>query len=106
MSSGAGPSCVMSSNVPAASSSETASARAFMSVGLLQRSLHRQPDIGHLLADPGGGGGDLHLRLGGRVLRLDHFLLGPERLDLRLQLPLGVDQLLLLVLELRHLLVE
>ena len=29
---------------------------------LLQRSLHRQPDIGHLLADAGRGRGDLHLR--------------------------------------------
>ena len=96
----------MSSNVPAASSSETASARAFMVLGLLQRSLHGQTDIGHLLTDPGRGRGDLHLRLGGRVLRLDDLLLGPERLDLRLQLLLGIDQLLLLVLELRHLLVE
>ena len=45
-------------------------------------------------------------RLRRRVLSLDHFLLGAEGLDLRLQLPLGRDELLLLRLELLDLLVE
>ena len=50
------------------------------------------------LPDPGRGLADLDLRLGRGVLRLEDFLLRAERLDLRLELLLGVDELLLLVL--------
>ena len=46
----------------------------------------------------------LHLRLGGGVLRLDHFLLRPERLDLRRERLLALDELRLLGLELLALL--
>ena len=56
-------------------------------------------DAGRRLADP-------HLSLGGGVLRLEDFLLRPERLDPRLERLLRLDQLLLLGLELLHLLVE
>ena len=45
---------------------------------------------------PVGGLGDLHLRLGRGVLRLDDLLLGPELLDPGLEGALRVDQLLLL----------
>ena len=55
--------------------------------------------VATVLADP-------HLRLGGGVLRLDHFLLRAEGLDLRLQLLLRADQLLLLLFEANDLLVE
>ena len=53
---------------------------------------------------PGRGLADPHLRLGRRVLRLDHFLLCAERLDLGLKRALAFDQLLLLSLELLALL--
>src|SRR5581483_10899181 len=58
----------------------------------------------HVAAETGRGLADAHLRLGGRVLRLDHFLLRPERLDARGELLLPVDELLLLRLELLTLL--
>jgi len=73
---------------------------------LVRRALHRKADVGHLLAHAGGGLGDLHLRLGRRVLRLDDLLLGAEGLDLLAQLLLGIGQLRLLGLELGDLLVE
>ena len=75
-------------------------------LGLVDRALHGQADVGHLLADPGGRLGDAHLRLGRGVLRLDDLLLGAEGLDLRAQLLLGLGQLGLLLLELGDLLVE
>src|SRR5581483_5048239 len=75
-------------------------------LGLVLRALDRKPDVGHVLADSGRRLADLHLRLGRRVLGLDHFLLRPERLHLRLQRLLAVDQLLLLRVELLHLLAE
>ena len=56
-----------------------------------------------MLADPGRRLADLHLGLGRRVLRLEDFLLRTEGFDARHELLLGTDQLLLLVLELRHL---
>ena len=68
-------------------------------LGLVERALHREADVGHLLADAGRGLGDPHLRLGGRVLGLDDLLLGAEGLELRAHRGLGVDQLLLLALE-------
>ena len=73
-------------------------------LGLVLGALHRQPDVGHLLADPGRGLADPNLRLGGRVLRLDHFLLRAECLDLGRQRLLALDELLLLGLELLALL--
>ena len=103
---GRAPSARLSSNAPAASSSSIAPARARMFSVLSMRALHREPDVGHLLADAGGGLGDLHGGLGGGVLRLDDLLLGPELVDLRAQLLLLLDQRLLLLLELGDLLVE
>ncbi len=50
-------------------------------------------------ADPGCGLANAHLRLGGRVLRLDDLFLGAERLDLHRELALSLDELLLLGLE-------
>src|SRR4051794_21889671 len=73
---------------------------------LVLGALHREPEVGHLLADAVGGLGDPHLGLGGGVLRLDDLLLGAEGLDLGAQLLLVRDQLLLLVLELGDLRVE
>ena len=70
------------------------------------RALHREADVGHLLAHAGRRLGDLHLRLGGRVLRLDDLLLGPELLDLGAHHALLLDQPGLLLLELGDLLVE
>ena len=67
--------------------------------GLVAGPLDREAGVRHLLADPRRGLADLHLRLGRRVLRLDHFLLGAERLDLRLELALAPHELLLLLLE-------
>ena len=93
-----------SSSVPASVSSSTAAARACI-CSVLSRPLDRETGVGHLLPDPGGLA-DLDLRLGGRVLRLDRLLLRPERLDLRGEPLLGLDQLLLLGLELGALLVE
>src|SRR3982074_3332556 len=55
-------------------------------LGLVERALHREADVRHLLADAGGRLRDPHLRLGGRVLRLDDFLLGAELLELRPEL--------------------
>ncbi len=74
--------------------------------GLVHRALHREADVGHLLAHPGGRFGDPHLRVGGGVLRLDDLLLGAEGFDLGAQLLLGVDQFRLLVLEFGDLGVE
>src|SRR5207247_6807050 len=62
--------------------------------------------VGHLVADSRRSLADPHLRLGGRVLRLDHFLLGAEGLDPRGELLLARDELLLLRLELLDLPVE
>src|SRR3954468_4822620 len=73
---------------------------------LLARTLDRHPGVLHPLADAGRGLADLHLRLRGRVLRLDHFLLRAERLDARLELLLRRDEALLLRLELLYLSVE
>ena len=73
---------------------------------LVLRPLHREPDVGHLLAHAGRGLGDLDLGLRGGVLGLDDLLLGPELLELGAQLLLLVDQLGLLGLELGDLLVE
>jgi hypothetical protein len=56
------------------------------------------PGVLHVLADPGRCLADLDLSLGGRVLRLQDLLLGAEGLDAGLELPLGCDELLLLVL--------
>ena len=75
-------------------------------LGLVLRALDREAEVGHLLAYAVGCLGDLHLRLGGRVLRLDDLLLRPEGLDLRAQLLLVLGQRLLLALELLHLRVE
>ena len=92
--------------MPAASSScDRVGARLHV-LGLVDRALHREADVGHLLAHAGRGLGDPHLRLGGGVLGLDDLLLGAEGLDLGAQLLLGVDQLLLLGLELGDLLIE
>ena len=65
-----------------------------------------RPDVGHLLAHAGRRLGDPHLRLGGRVLRLDDLLLGAEGFDLGAQFLLGVGQLLLLLFEFGDLRVE
>ena len=75
-------------------------------LGLVLGALHRQADVGHLLADARGRLGDPHLGLGGGVLRLDDLLLGAEGLDLRGAASLGLGELLLLGLELGDLLVE
>ena len=75
-------------------------------LGLVERPLHREPNVGHLLADAGRGLGDPDLRLGRRVLGLDDLLARAELLDLGAQLLLGLGQLLLLLLELGDLLVE
>ena len=75
-------------------------------LGLVDRALHRQTDVRHLLADAGRRLGDPHLRLGGRVLRLDDLLLGAEGFDLGAQLFLGVGELLLLGFEFGDLGVE
>src|SRR5205823_12937468 len=74
--------------------------------GLVLRALHREPGVVDPLADAGRRLADPHLRLGCRVLGLQHFLLGTERLDPRLQLLLGADELLLLVGEPLHLAVH
>src|SRR5439155_370606 len=50
---------------------------------LVPRTLDRRARIGHLVADSGRSLADPHLGLGGRVLRLDHFLLGAEGLAAR-----------------------
>ena len=60
----------------------------------------------HLVADAGRRLADLDLRLGGRVLRLDHFLLAAEGLDAGRERALVLDELLLLRLELLRLAVE
>ena len=73
---------------------------------LLARALDREPGVLHPLADAGRRLADLHLRLRCRVLGLDHFLLGAELLDPRLELVLGRDEGFLLRLELLHLAVE
>ena len=52
-------------------------------LGLVERALHREADVRHLLADAGRRLGDPHLGLGGRVLGLDDLLLGAEGLELR-----------------------
>src|SRR4051794_10655725 len=123
-----GPSCVMSSDVPAASGSSPAPARPricsvwstarFIArppsplsprahlLGLVDRALHRKADVGHLLAHARRGLGDPHLGLRGVVLRLDDLLLRAEGLDLRAQPLLGLRELGLLVLELGDLRVE
>ena len=75
-------------------------------LGLVLGALHREPEVGHLLAHAVRGFGDPHLRLGGGVLGLDDLLLGAELLDLLAQPLLVRDQLLLLLLELLDLLVE
>ncbi len=99
MSSSPLPSWVTSSKVPGGFElGHGVGARAHV-FGLVDRALHRQADVGHLLAHAGGGLGDPHLRLGGRVLRLDDLLLGAEGFDLGAQFLLGVGQLLLLLLE-------
>ena len=74
--------------------------------GLVNRALHRQADVGHLLAHARGRFGDLHLSFGGGVLSLDDLLLGAEGFDLRAQLLLGLGQLLLLVFQFGDLRVE
>src|SRR5207244_11454590 len=71
-------------------------------LGLVLRALDREARVGHLLADSGRRLADAHLRLRGRVLGLDHFLLRAEGLDLGLELLLGGDELLLLRLEPLH----
>ena len=106
MSSSAGPSCVMSSNVPAASSSSHGAGPRLHLLGLVLGALHRQAEVGHLLAHAAGGLADLDLRLGGGVLRLDDLLLGAEGLDLGAHLLLVLGERLLLLLELRDLSVE
>ena len=72
-------------------------------LGLVLGPLDGQPGVLHVLADPGRGLADLDLGLGGRVLRLQDLLLGAEGFDAGLELLLGGDELLLLVLELVHL---
>src|SRR5207248_21459 len=68
------------------------------------RPLDREPDVRHLLADARRRLADPNLGLRRRVLGLDDFLLRAERLDLRLERPLALDQLLLLGFELLALL--
>ena len=92
--------------MPAAVSSSTAACARLHLLGLVARALDREAGVGHLLADPGRRLADPHLRLGGRVLRLDDLLLRPEGLDLRGRALLGLDELLLLRLEVGRLLVE
>src|SRR5262249_5438888 len=75
-------------------------------LGLRFRALDRRAGIGHLAAEPGRRLVDPNLRLGGRVLRLHHFLLGAERLDPRGEFLLVLDEPLLLVFELLDLPVE
>jgi len=75
-------------------------------LGLVLRALNRQACVVHLPADAGGRLTDADLRLRGGVLGLDHFLLRAELLDAGLELLLVRDQLLLLILQLRHLSVE
>ena len=71
-------------------------------LGALDGKLH----VAHLLGDARQRRADAHLCLRGVVLRLDDLLAGPERLHLRDESLLSVDQLLLLRLELSDLLVE
>ncbi len=97
---------MMSSNVPAASSSLHRVGAGLHVFGLVDRALHREADIRHLLAHAGGRFGDPDLRFGGGVLRLDDLLLGAEGFDLGAQLLLGVGQLLLLVFQFGDLRVE
>ena len=78
-----------SSKVPAAWSSRPPRARLHL-VGLVDRTLHGLADVSHVVSDPRCRLGDVHLRLGGGVLGLDDFFLGPELLDLRLKLLLGL----------------
>ena len=106
MSSSPEPIWVMSSKVPAASSSRHRVGAGAHVFGLVHRPLHRQADVGHLLADAGGGLGDPDLGLGGGVLRLDDLLLGAEGFDLGAQFLLGVGELFLLLLEFGDLRVE
>src|SRR3979490_797031 len=109
MSSSPGPSAVKSVNVPAASSSWTASARALMfSVLSSARCIARPPSAisCHPRAPAARGLGDSDLSLRGGVLGLDDLLLGAELLDLRPQLLLGGRHLLLLLLELGDLGIE
>src|SRR5205085_8854609 len=75
-------------------------------LGLVLGALDGESRVLHASPDPGGGLADLHLCLGGRVLRLDDLLLRPEGLDAALELLLRGDELVLLVAELLHLLVE
>src|SRR5206468_40792 len=73
---------------------------------LLLRTLDRKARVLHSASDPGRRLADLDLRLGGGVLRLQHFLRRAEALDARLERLLPRDELLLLLLELLHLRVE
>src|SRR5262249_48196765 len=75
-------------------------------LGLVLGALNREARALHLAADAGRGLADTNLGLRGRVLRLDHFLLGAELLAPRLELLLVVDEPDLLVLELLDLSVE
>src|SRR5581483_1524990 len=75
-------------------------------LGLVACALDGRAGVGHAAADSRCRLADAHLGLGGRVLRLQHFLLGPERLDARLELLLRRDELVLLVGEPLHLGVE
>ncbi len=95
---------VKSSSAPAVVSSSIAFARACICSVLSFARWTARPTSAMCSPMPGRRLADPHLRLGRRVLRLDHFLLRAERLDLRLQRALALDQLLLLSLELLALL--
>src|SRR6516165_4767294 len=105
MSSSPKPSAVMSSNVPAASSSETASARAFMFSVLSTARCIARPTSAICSPTPVAAS-EMHLRLRRGVLRLDDLLLGAEGLDLGPQLLLGFGQPFLLLLQFGDLAVE
>ena len=74
--------------------------------GLVLGTLDGEADVAHLLADARHRLADARLRLGGGVGRLDRLLAGAEGLDLGLQPLLRQDELLLLALERRLLLLE
>jgi hypothetical protein len=101
------PRAVRSSNVPGGLQlADRVGAGAHL-LGLVDRALHGQPDVGHLLAHAGRRLGDADLRLRGVVLGLDDLLLGPEGVDLLAQALLGLrSSFCCWALELGHLLVE
>ena len=75
-------------------------------LGLVAGALDRAPRIREPLAEAGRRLADLHHRLRGRVLGLDHFLLGAEALDPVAEILLALNERLLLSVQLLDLGVE